>query len=233
MLKWYSWVPRILQTLAWVPTRLLLAGFCHFQVSGIEHLKELRQAIFAVNHSSELDPVLLTGALSPFGRFSPMFYLAGPREMFRHERFGLRRYIYTTLFFKAWGAYSSPKGLRDYTKALIVHTTMLLEGRSLCVFPEGFVTKTGELGEPRGGFIHLCLSSGVPIVPVAISGIYKMSLVDFLGRRRQIIIEYGKPITAEAILSGRSDLPIDEHRSAAAKVFEEISTMLEGRHVHR
>jgi len=73
MLKWYSWVPRILQMLAWVPTRLLLAGFCRFQVSGIENLKGLRQAIFAVNHASELDPIILTAALSPIGRFSPMF----------------------------------------------------------------------------------------------------------------------------------------------------------------
>ena len=42
----YVIVPRILQTLAWAPTRAIFAVFCRFEVRGIENLNGFSQAIF-------------------------------------------------------------------------------------------------------------------------------------------------------------------------------------------
>lgn len=228
MLRWYSWLPRILQTLAWLPTRVLLHIFCRFEVRGKSNLRGLPQAIFAVNHASELDPIILTAALSPLGRFSPMFYLTAPDKAFRHEKFGWRRYIYTGLFFKLWGAYAVPQGLRDYSKALIVHTSMLLQGASLCVFPEGSMTRTGAFGEPRGGLVHLSFTTGVPIVPVAISDSFHMTARDFLLRRRRLTLEFGSPIYPQMLHGGREISPT-EYSALAKDVFQKIREMLETR----
>ena len=80
-------VPRTLQTLAWIPTRLILNAFAHFKVRGQENLRGINQAIFAVNHASELDPIVLTAALSPLGRFAPMFYVVAPPKEFKDPQY--------------------------------------------------------------------------------------------------------------------------------------------------
>ena len=177
MYKPYSWPTRILQTLAWTPTRLAFNIFCHFEVRGAHNLKGINQAIFAVNHSSELDPIIVTAALNPLGRFAPLFYLSGPSENFNDPAFKWRRHLYSSKwFFRAWGAYPHSPGTRDYAHSLKYHIQILADGGSLCIFPEGGLTKTGELGLPRGGVTYLSHNCNVPIVPVAISGVYKMTI---------------------------------------------------------
>ena len=104
-MQWYKIVPRILQTIAWGPTRLAFNHFAEFEVHGLENLEGLPQAIFAANHESEMDPIIVTAALSPFSKFAPMFYLAHPPHIFKEKVFGWRRFLYKPIFFKSWGAY--------------------------------------------------------------------------------------------------------------------------------
>ena len=226
MLKWYSWVPRILQTLAWVPTRLLLAGLCRFQVSGIENLKGLRQAIFAVNHASELDPIILTAALSPIGRFSPMFYIVAPEKEFDHERFGWRRHIYFGTFFKAWGAYPTPMGLRNYARTLANHVAILQDGGSVCVFPEGGITPDGTLQRGHGGISYLAHVSCIPIVPVYINGTYKVDVSAMFHRERTILLRFGAPLFAKDILPDVPNPAIEDYKKGAQVVMNRIGKLL-------
>lgn len=44
------------------------------------------------------------------------------------------------------------------------------DGRSLVIFPEGTRSKTGELGEFRGGAMKIAMETGAKIVPVLIEG---------------------------------------------------------------
>lgn len=229
MYKPYSWPTRILQSLAWSPTRLLFNVFCHFEVRGREHLKGIEQAIFAVNHSSELDPIIITAALNPLGRFAPLFYIAGPSERFRDSSFGWRRHLYSSKwFFRAWGAYPHISGHKNYEYSLQHHKQILDDGGSVVIFPEGFITKSGELGEPRGGVIYLSHATSVPIVPVAISGVYKMNAKGFLSRKRTMILEFGKPVMATHLLPKDVSIdPAEHYKPAATKVFERLSRLLE------
>lgn len=227
--KPYAIAPRICQMIAWVPTRLLLTFFCRFEIRGSKNLAGIDQAIFAVNHASELDPIILTAALNPLGRFAPMFYITAPLTSFADPHFGWRRYLYSsTWFFKAWGAYPHIPGFKDYSKSLRQHIEILKDGYSICIFPEGAVTKTGALGEARGGVAYLAHDSKAPIVPVAISGTFKMNMSGFLRGKRKIIIEFGKPILAHDFLPKILQNDTDErYRRGSEHVFQPVFDMLE------
>lgn len=46
-------------------------------------------------------------------------------------------------------------------------------GHSLLVFPEGTRTTTGRVGRFRTGTLHLARDLGIPVVPVAVTGMYE------------------------------------------------------------
>jgi 1-acyl-sn-glycerol-3-phosphate acyltransferase len=217
MSTWYSLPPRILQTLAWAPTRLLLNFFCHFEVKGKENLGGLTQAIFAVNHSNELDPIVLTAALSPLGRFAPMFYVGDPDEEFNHEKFGWRRFIYKRWFFRAWGSYPIFPGSKNYEKSLKNHDEILKDGGSLCIFPEGWITRDGKLQEAHGGVAFLSHFTGVTIVPVGLSGTFKLSPKLFLRGKRKISLHFGSPFSQNDLF-GVVEPTIPEHYKSVAQI---------------
>ncbi|GEM_PF-291780 len=217
-------IPFVLQTLAWFPTRVAFSFFVHFEVYGREKLSGIHQAIFAANHASELDPIVVTAALNPFGRFAPLFYAAAPQKEFKNNpNVRWRQHIYRPSFFRAWGAYPIVRGVHDYAKSLAAHSNLLKAGESICIFPEGGITKTGELGEPRGGVIHLAQETGVPIVPVAITGTYKMTGRLFFSRKRHITVEFGEPVCPQEMAVSSPE----EYRREASRIFSAIFSMRE------
>lgn len=225
MLKPYSWTPRLLQTLAWIPTRLILNTCGHFKVKGTENLKGIPQALFAVNHASEIDPIVLTAALSPIGRFSPMFYVTAPVSNFKSDEFGLRRFIYTGFFFKAWGAYPIQRGLHNYADTLKDYVDILDTGGSVCIFPEGGITKDGNLREAHGGVAFLSHTCKVPIVPVAITGTYGLSTASLLMGKNHITLNFGKPETVS--FPNLSTIEPMHYKSAAQIVMAHIKALIQ------
>lgn len=225
MTRWYSLPPRILQTLAWLPTRLLFNFSLHFKVYGQENLKNLKQAIFAVNHASELDPIILTAALSPLGRFAPMFYIGAAVSEFQNPKFGWRRYIYKDWFFKSWGSYSIIPGLKDYEKSLAPHIALLNDGQSICIFPEGRITRDGNLQEGKGGVSYLLHKTGVPVVPVAISENFKLSPKEFLNRKRKMTVTFGIPIE-KSIFEGKENISIENYKEIAQTIMNNLKNLI-------
>ena len=216
--------PFILQTLVWIPTWIVL-GLCgRFRVYGKENLKGLsRGVIFAANHGSELDPILVPASLNPFSAVMPIFYVAREREFY--EKDGFSKYIYGGAWFKLWGAYPAYTGKKDYAFSLQEHIKILNAGKSILMFPEGEKTKNGEVGNGKGGIAFLSHTTGVPIVPVAMNGHFKMRPIDFLLRRRSLAINYGKPIYPTELFSKGSDPTQDEYKSAAQTVMGKIAKL--------
>ena len=71
----------ILQTLVYPFTWIALRYFADIKVLGRENLYSMKHgAIFAVNHSSELDPILVPATLRPMSRLMPMFYISRERS---------------------------------------------------------------------------------------------------------------------------------------------------------
>ena len=145
-MKLYKITPLILQATLWPFTRVILKLFVNFKVEGIHNIEEVRGAIiFASNHVSELDPVLVRAALPCFSRFAPLFYVS--RENYLDSIEGIRKHLYGGVFFKAWGAYPVEAGKKDYAKSLKNHVNLLKDGCSVCIFPEGRMSEDGNLGE--------------------------------------------------------------------------------------
>ncbi len=198
-------VPLILQKLIWIPTRLILIICGRLEVKGLEHLRELETRspqlpiIFTCNHSSEIDPFLVPASLPFFSRFSPIFYAV--REKKFYDGNGWRKHLFNGWFINMWGGYSALTGLRDYEKSLAEHIIILRNGGNFCVFPEGGITRDGTLQPAKGGVSFLAHSAPCVIVPVAISGVYGVSVADFFSGKRRITVRFGEPIRPEELYS--------------------------------
>src|ERR1051325_4538125 len=119
-MRWYFLRPLLLQKLIWVPTRGILGFFGRFEVYGLENLHKVgSNAIFACNHTSELDPILLPAAIPFWSHFSPIFYTSRGRKFYVNS--GWRQHFYGGILFKMWGAFPIFSGLRDYEKSLCHH----------------------------------------------------------------------------------------------------------------
>ena len=199
-MKWYRFSPLILQKLIWIPTRFSLKFFGNLRIDGLENLEGTKNnVIFACNHSSELDPFFVPASLPFFSRFSPVFYIT--REKNFYDESGWRQIFYGSTFFRMWGGYPAFVGLHDYEKALYQHIDLLKDGVNMCIFPEGKTTPTGKIQPAKGGVSYLSIRTDVPIIPVAISGTYKISLGDFLLRKRKMCVVFGKPIYPKELKS--------------------------------
>lgn len=64
---------------------------------------------------------------------------------------------------------------------------LIKAGESVCIFPEGHRSTTGDLDEFKSGFTLLAQMSGAPIIPVYLSGEYSK----FIGPRKNVV--FGKP----------------------------------------
>ena len=197
-MKLYFIAPIICQKLIWVPTRLILKIFGHTKIYGLENLEGLKgPVIFAMNHSSEIDPFIVPSSLPFWSRFSPLFYAT--RERSFYDRNGWRKYLFGGLFINSWGGYTVLSGLRDYEKALQVHIAILREGGSFCVFPEGRITPDGTVQPARGGVAYMAERAKCTIVPVGVSGAFRTRFKDFFSFKRHIKVNFGRPIFQEEL----------------------------------
>ncbi len=223
-MKLYTLIPRILQTIAWGPTRILLHLFCSFEIQGRENLQGLRQAIFACNHAGELDPIVLTATNVPFGRFTPMFYVGAPDREFNDNLFGWRKHLYKSWFFRSWGSYPIRRGEHDYAKALMAHTKIVSDGYSMCVMPAGGTTNDGLIRAGTGGVAYLLHTTGVPVVPVYIGGTFNTPPSVFLSGRRKISVSFGKPVHKDEFDQFQS-VGVDEYKSVVHRIMQTIVDM--------
>jgi 1-acyl-sn-glycerol-3-phosphate acyltransferase len=130
-------------------------------VLGQERLRGLSAPFVVVsNHTSHLDAPLILGALP---RKLARYLAAGAAADYFFDvwwRKGL-----TALFFNAFPV--DRTGLRG-RKGLA--TSLLDDGVSLLLFPEGTRSRTGEMGAFKPGAAALCISRDVPCLPIAILG---------------------------------------------------------------
>lgn len=229
MITRYSIAPRILQTLAWYPGRWMLDYFGRLEIVGRENLDRVKKmkgnrgVIFALNHVSELDPIIVLAGLPPFSKLFPMFYVGAPDESFNHNKFGWRRHIYKSWFFRSWGSYPIRAGLKNYEEALTHHLGILDDGQSLTIFPEGGITKDGILREGKGGVAFLANKTDSIIVPVSIAGVFNITKSEFFGRARKIVLTYGKPLEKKELFSNPSNPILDDYKKGARAVMFEIA----------
>jgi 1-acyl-sn-glycerol-3-phosphate acyltransferase len=161
--------------------RLLIALLFRLRVEGREHLPK-GPAVYCFNHLNWTDPFLLFAALP----LRPRLYFFGPREA--DLRVGPRnRLMY-------WTATAVPyrpekSDLLDVTRRV---AAVFSAGGVLAIAGEGRI-HVGErdLLELQDGTAYFALRSGVPIVPIAVSG------TSWLGFRSALRLRIGRPIPTE------------------------------------
>ena len=132
-----------------------------FKVRGDENIPIRGAAILVCNHVSFVDAVLLMAA-SP----RPVRFIMD-HEIFKIPVLGW--------FFKLAKAIPIAPQRVDavsYEQAFAQARAALADGELLCIFPEGGITRDGELGEFKAGVMKLLQTSPVPVVPMALQNLW-------------------------------------------------------------
>lgn len=222
--------PYFLQKAIWPVTKVLFSYFIKLQVHGLQNIDSLGPGVvFVSNHSSELDPIIVPASFPFFSKHFPMFYASRPRNFYIHSSW--RKLFYGGLIFKIWGAHAVEKGQRDYALALKSHIDILSYKRSLLIFPEGRKTRTGlvDVSNSKGGAVYAAKQTNLPIVPIVIQGLYKMTCREFITRKRNVTVTFGQPIFAQDIISAHFSPEFEgdnEYKGAIRKVMQDISDKL-------
>lgn len=215
------------QSLVWVPLYLMWRYFLRLEIYGKKNLEGLKKpVIYAANHVSELDPVILPArSINPFDPLMHMFHVSREKDFYKKSFF---QFIYGGTFFKLVGAYPAKVGVRDFGKSLETHVNFLKTNRNVCIFPEGRKSEDAGLLRAKGGVVYLAKATGLPIVPIAISGHFKLTPKDFFLRRRTVMLSYGKPIYPDELFEGYD--PEDYHsyeEIAHKKIMTRIASLLD------
>lgn len=154
---------------------------CWYDLSfeGTENIPKDGSNIFASNHRSYADPVLI--ALPTRVPFSFM----AKEELFEQN-------AAFTLLIKAFGAFPVTRGKGD-TAAIDTSIEKLEMGRNLVIFPEGTRSKDGKVGKGKTGVALIAAMAQVPVVPVGIN------FEGSLKFRKKIVVRFGKPIMPEEL----------------------------------
>ena len=165
-------------------------------VEGLEHIPATGGAIFASNHLSVADELLL-GTVVPrhlaFWAKSEYFKGTGVKG-------GISKFVLTGL-----GAIPVERaGGRAALTAFDAAIPVLKAGDLVAVYPEGTRSPDGRLYRGRTGTVRLAIAAGVPIIPVGVTGTDKAQPIGTRvprPGRAKITMKFGKPLD----FTGRPD----------------------------
>ncbi len=154
----YGLVPEfLLRFVAW----LLVKAVYRLRSEGVEHIPLDGPALLVANHVSFADAVILMGA-SP----RPIRFVMDHR-IFRTPLLGF--------VFRHCGAIPIAPAKEDpalMEKAFAEVSAALADGQLVGIFPEGNITRDGELQPFRPGMTRILAANPVPVVPMALSGLW-------------------------------------------------------------
>jgi acyl-[acyl-carrier-protein]-phospholipid O-acyltransferase/long-chain-fatty-acid--[acyl-carrier-protein] ligase len=181
----------LLRLLLWIAAHTLY----RLDLKGQENVPSHGGALLTPNHSSWIDAVLLVCSTD------------------RPIRFLMFKGVYDLPFIKPFAKIlkfipiASDQGPREMIHSLREASDALRNGEVVCIFPEGEITRIGQLLPFRRGFERIVKGIEVPIIPVNIDGLWG-SIFSFSGGRflwkrpRQIPypvrVSFGKPLLSTA-----------------------------------
>jgi 1-acyl-sn-glycerol-3-phosphate acyltransferase len=154
----YALVPEFLMRfLSW----MLVSTLYRIKVEGIEKVPDEGPALLVCNHVSYMDALIVGGVVRRPVRFV-MYY-----KIFNIP---VLRFIFRT-------AKAIPIAGRNEDPALLDRAfdeidRALADGELVCVFPEGGLTRDGEIAPFRSGVERILARRPVPVVPLALRGLW-------------------------------------------------------------
>ena len=166
----YTLVPEFLMRfLVW----LLIHSIYRLEKKGIENIPEEGAAMLVANHVTFIDALVVAAACPRPTRY-----------VMDHRRFNtpLLRFLFNATRSIPIASAKEDPALLD--KAYDDIAKGLAEGDLICIFPEGALTKDGEIQPFRGGIKRIIDRTPVPVVPIALRGLWN----SFFGRQGGALI---------------------------------------------
>jgi 1-acyl-sn-glycerol-3-phosphate acyltransferase len=177
-------VRAILQTFVIFP---LMGAFSPLTIVDQYRVKVVKGgAVFVSNHSSALDAVVMLQALPNRFRYRA-FVVAAADSIFKRkwEAVLTQLLINTFPIPRAGGARPALDRLKEH----------LAHRWSVVIFPEGTLSRTGNIGTFKKGAAILAIDAGVPIVPAYVDGLYEVfPRFRRIPRRHPASIKFGDPL---------------------------------------
>jgi 1-acyl-sn-glycerol-3-phosphate acyltransferase len=151
-----------------------------WQVKGRENVPKGGPVLVVANHLNFNDPPLLGVSL---GR--TVIFMA-KEELFRSS---LGAYFVSGL-----GSFPVHRGKLD-RQALRSSQKVLADGLALAMFPEASRSRSGKLKTAMPGSALIACRSGVPILPVGITGTEQLRGIGWLCRRPRLTVNIGQPFS--------------------------------------
>jgi len=140
----------------WAQSGLAMNG-SSIHVTGIEHVPETGGLLFVANHQSNFDIPILVGHVPREKGFIAKL------ELLKVPSFGRWMKYIGCIFIDRNDARQSLETINEAAERIKA-------GHSLVIFPEGTRSADGTVGAFKAGSLRLAMKSGVPIVPITISG---------------------------------------------------------------
>jgi 1-acyl-sn-glycerol-3-phosphate acyltransferase len=190
----------MMRFLAWILINILY----RLRPTGLDNVPVKGPAIVVCNHVSYMDPVLLTGCIRRPMRFV-MYYRIFQMPLLR-------------FFFEHMRAIPIAGKMEDeqlMNEAFDRVDEELAAGNIVCIFPEGAITRDGEIQRFRPGIERIIARRPVPVVPVALGRLWGSwfsrrkggGLRKFPGRMFQrVSVTIGEPVPATEVTAARLEL---------------------------
>mmetsp|Transcript_43128 Transcript_43128/g.105479 ORF Transcript_43128/g.105479 Transcript_43128/m.105479 type:complete len:299 (-) Transcript_43128:529-1425(-) len=186
---------------------VLWAAGCSYTVLGLENLDPEEHYFFASNHESHFDVPLIFSTL-PFWLIS-----IAKKSLMYIPFFGWAVAAGGTVWIDRK---NTGKAINSMSSAEVA---LRKRPRSVLIFPEGTRTTDGKLQPFKKGGLILAIQTGMPIVPVCVSGTRSVCVKG--GRcvtPRDLAIIYGKPISTKGLTYDDRDTLCADVEAAVAKL---------------
>jgi len=154
----YSLLPEfMMRFLAWI----LINLFYRLRSTGLDNVPKQGPAVVVCNHVSYMDPILLAGCIKRPMRFV-MWYRIFQIPILR-------------FFFEHMNAIPIAGRMENeqlMNEAFERVDEELAEGNVVCIFPEGAITRDGEIHRFRPGIEKIIARRPVPVVPVSLGRLW-------------------------------------------------------------
>ena len=128
---------------------------------GFENIPDKGPAIVVANHVSFVDALILGGCIRRPVRFV-MYY-----KIFQIP---VMNFVFRTA--KAIPIAGQKEDKAMYDKAFVDMQAALADGDLLCIFPEGEITRDGQMNPFKPGILRVLESQPVDVVPIALQGLW-------------------------------------------------------------
>jgi 1-acyl-sn-glycerol-3-phosphate acyltransferase len=197
----YSLLPEfMMRFLAWI----LITVFYRLRATGLDNVPKQGPAVVVCNHVSYMDPILLSACIKRPMRFV-MWYRIFQIPILR-------------FFFEHMHAIPIAGRMEDeqlMNEAFERVDEELAAGNIVCIFPEGAITRDGNIHRFRPGIEKIIARRGVPVVPVSLGRLWG----SWFSRRRSgglrripgrlfasVQVSVGKPVPPGDVTAARLEL---------------------------